>query len=153
VHYGLLDEEQGKAVMNKLLAKMKEVGFTNFGLGLPGNLIPVRDEDYAHKVRRWGWGKDPEGRDGFQIYENGGATGCYVYFTIKALNKLGMNKEADMILMPLLETFKNGGLEGNCPGSTMTKDWKTWSGECWGYEGFLVDNYLVFLAVTEDYLS
>jgi hypothetical protein len=28
----------------------------------------------------------------------------------------------------------------------MSKDWKTWNGECWGYEGFLCDGYMVLLA-------
>jgi hypothetical protein len=49
----------------------------------------------------------------------------------------------------MLESFKNGDFEGHCPGSKMTKDWKTWTGECWGYEGFLVDNYLALLAVLD----
>ncbi|MES2376086.1 MAG: hypothetical protein V4553_05900 [Bacteroidota bacterium] len=145
--YGLVDKEQAIGIMKSLLAKMKAVGYTDFKLGLPGNLIPVRDEDYAHADRRWGWGKDAEGKDGFQIYENGGASGCYVYFTLKALLDLGMKEEAEMILMPMLESYKIGDFEGYCPGSQMTKDWKTWNGECWGYEGFLVDNYLPFLAV------
>lgn len=147
--YGLVEKDQAVAIMKVLLAKMKEVGYTNFALGLPGNLIPIRDEDYTHADRRWGWGKDPEGKDGFQIYENGGASGCYAYFTIKALLDLNMRQEAEMILMPMLESYKTGEFEGNCPGGGMTKDWKTWSGECWGYEGFLVDNYLTFLAVTD----
>jgi hypothetical protein len=148
--YGLLTEEQGKKVMTRLIAKMEEVGYTDFSLGLPGNLIPIRREDYIHFDRRWGYGKDDEGRDGFQIYENGGATGCYAYYTIKALNLMGMQKEADAILNPMLESFTKGEFEGNCPGSTMTKDWKTWKGECWGYEGFLVDNYLTLLAVVDE---
>jgi hypothetical protein len=60
-----------------------------------------------------------------------------------------MKKEGDSILYPMLESFGKGGFEGYCTGSTMTRDWKTWSGECWGYEGFLVDNYLTFLAVVD----
>jgi hypothetical protein len=147
--YGLLTQEQGRALMQALLKKMKAVGYTDFRLGLPGNLIPVRPEDYAHHDRRWGYGKDEEGRDGFQIYENGGATACYAYFTIKALYRLGMRREAEHILLPMLESFKEGGFEGACPGSTMTRDWKAWNGDCWGYEGFLVDNYLTLLAVTD----
>jgi len=149
VCYGLIGMQQGKAIMTALLKKMNEVGYTNFRLGLPGNLIPVRREDYIHFDRRWGYGKDEEGRDGFQIYENGGATGCYAYFTIRALKMLGMQAQADAILNPMLESFTNGDFEGNCPDSTMTKDWKTWKGECWGYEGFLVDNYLTLLAVVD----
>lgn len=149
VCYGLLDDEQGRSVMNILLAKMKEVGYTDFHLGLPGNLIPVRNEDYVAHSHRWGWGQKDDGSDGFQIYENGGATGCYAYFTIKALYQLNMKEHADGIFFPMLESFKNGGFEGRCTGSDMSKDWKTWNGECWGYEGFLVDNYLPLLAVQE----
>jgi hypothetical protein len=126
---------------------MREVGYTDFRLGLPGNLVPIRPGDYVDKIRRWGYGAKEDGSDGFQIYENGGATACYTYFTIRALQLCGLQAEADAILYPMLESFKDGGFEGACPGSSMTRDWKTWTGECWGYEGFLVDNYLTFLAV------
>lgn len=147
VSYDLLTVEQGKQVMQRLLQKMKEVGYTNFKLGLPGNLIPVRPGDYVHHDKRWGYGANPDGSDGFQIYENGGATACYAYFTVKALYNLNMRNEADAIFMPMLESFKEGGFEGHCEGSGYTKDWKAWDGKCWGYEGYLVDNYLTLLAV------
>ena len=140
--YGLIEDEKAKAIMETLLQKMKEVGYTDFKLGLPGNLVPISKEDYTDRDKRFGYGS-------FQVYENGGATGCYVYFTIHALYKLGMHKEAEKILMAMLESYKEGGFQGNCPGSNMTKDWKTWKGECWGYEGFLVDNFLALLAVLD----
>ncbi|HEY6083196.1 MAG TPA: hypothetical protein VIU45_07035, partial [Chitinophagaceae bacterium] len=111
-------------------------------LGLPGNLIPVKNEDYMDKNKRWGY-------DNFQVYENGGATGCYAYYTIHALFKAGMRKEAGAILFPMLESYKYGGFEGYCSDNNMTKDWKSWKGECSGYEGFLVDNYLALLAVLD----
>lgn len=140
ITYGLIEEDAGKKIMEALLAKMKAVGYTDFSLGLPGNLIPVADMDYAHHEARWGYQQ-------FQVYENGGATGCYAYYTIHALFKLGMRTEAEAILYPMLEAYREGGFEGRCPGSEMTKDWKTWTGACWGYEGFLVDNFLSLLAV------
>jgi hypothetical protein len=143
--YDLINKEDAEKIMQSLLGKMKEVGYTDFSLGLPGNLIPIADEDYAHHDKRWGY-------QNFQAYENGGATGCYVYYTIQALLKLNMRKEAEAILFPMLKSFKEGGFEGNCAGSNMTKDWKTWKGECWGYEGFLTDNYLALLAVS-NYLA
>jgi hypothetical protein len=139
VVYGLIDVEAGKKIMQTLLHKMKEAGYTNFKLGLPGNLVPVADADYTHHDPRWGYQK-------FQVYENGGATACYAYFTIQALFNLNMREEAQALLFPMLESFKEGGFEGHCTASEMTKDWKTWTGECWGYEGFLVDNYLTLLA-------
>lgn len=148
VSYGLLTETQGKQVMQGILDKMQAVGYTNFSLGLPGNLIPIRREDYVHHDHRWGYGANEDGSDGFQVYENGGATACYSYFTIKALYQLGMRNEADKILLPMMDSFTKGDFEGKCSeGSEMTKDWKTWNGECWGYEGFLTDNYLTFLAM------
>lgn len=140
ITYGLVEGKKARKIMQRILEKMKEVGFKDFRLGLPGNLIPISDDDYAHKDPRWGYQK-------FQVYENGGASGCFAYFTIESLYKLRMRKEADSILFPMLQSFKEGGFEGKCEGGQMTKDWKTWTGECWGYEGFLVDNYLPLLAV------
>ncbi|WP_262250034.1 alpha-L-rhamnosidase-related protein [Parapedobacter soli] len=140
ISYGLIEEKKAAAIMRRILDKMKTVGFTDFRLGLPGNLLPIPKEDYTDIEERYGYGA-------FQVYENGGATGCYAYFTVHALYKLGMNREAEMILMPMLESYKNGDFQGHCPGSDKTKDWKSWNGECWGYEGFLVDNFLTLLAV------
>ena len=140
ISYGLLEKEQAKKVMKALLDKMKDVGYTDFRMGLPGNLIPIADKDYTAHSPRWGYQK-------FQVYENGGATGCFVYYTIHALYKLGMEKEAEEIFIAMMESYKLGGFQGHCSGSNMTKDWKTWKGECWGYEGFLVDNYLALLNV------
>ena len=140
--YDLVGAEQGKNMMRKLLDKMQAVGYTDFRLGLPGNLVPIADADYAHHIDRWGY-------QHFQVYENGGATGCYVYYTIHALFKLGMRTEAEQLLFSMLEAYKEGGFSGSCANSTMTKDWKTWDGACWGYEGFLVDNYLALLNVLD----
>jgi hypothetical protein len=57
---------------------------------------------------------------------------------------IGREKDANMILLPLLKGMSDGGFQGRCANGR-TKDWKTWSGECRGYEGFLVDNYMFLL--------
>ena len=146
IHYGLVPEDQANAIMDKLLAKMKEVGYTRFDLGLPGNLIPIARKDYVHLDPRWGGGQKEDNSDGFQIYENGGATACFAYFTLAALYDLGRREEADRILFPMLDAFEKGGFQGSGPNG-MTNDWKTWDGTPWGYEGFLTDNYYALLAV------
>ena len=46
IHYGLVPREQANAIMDRLLAKMREVGYNRFDLGLPGNLVPIA-KDYA----------------------------------------------------------------------------------------------------------
>jgi hypothetical protein len=143
--YGLLTDRQGNEIWDKLMAKMKEVGYNRFDLGLPGNLIPVRREDYVD--HNWGAGgpAKADGSDAFQIYENGGATACYAYFTIQALRKLGRDKEADGILFPMLKAFEEGGFQGR-GANGKTYDWTAWDGTPHGYEGLLVDGYLTLLA-------
>ncbi|MBN2577753.1 MAG: hypothetical protein JXB10_02090 [Pirellulales bacterium] len=146
IHYGLIPKDQANAIMDKLLAKMKEVGYTRFDLGLPGNLIPVARKDYVDLNPRFGGGKKEDNSDGFQIYENGGATACFAYFTLAALYDLGRRDEADRILFPMLKSFEEGSFQGFAPNG-MTNDWKAWDGTPWGYEGFLTDNYYALLAV------
>jgi hypothetical protein len=146
--YGLLDEEQARQAMRQILAKMKEVGYTDFSLGLPGNLIPVRRADYVDLDPRWGGPKREDGSDGFQVYQNGGASACFAYFTLGALYHLGEKQQADAILMPMLGAFERQGFSGRAPNG-MTYDWKDWHGGAHGYEGFLVDNYYALLAVLD----
>ena len=149
ISFGLLNTEQGNLVMDNLLSKMESVGFTDFSLGLPGNLIPIRKGDYTAPDHRWGGPSLEDGSDAFQIYENGGATACYTYFMIDALKKLNRNTDADKILHPILKSISEGNFSGKCANGK-SKDWKNWKGECWGYEGFLVDNYLVLLACLDE---
>jgi hypothetical protein len=144
--YGLIPPDQGNAIFDRLLTKMKEVGYTHFELGLPGNLIPVRREDYASLDRRWGARKNEDGSDGFQIYENGGATASFTFYTVVALYKLGRIDDGDRILFPILRAVKAGSFEGRGPNGR-TYDWKAWDGTPHGYEGFLSDNFMVLAAL------
>ncbi len=146
VYYDLVPQPQAGAIMDRLLKKMRSVGYTRFDLGLPGNLVAVPRKDYVHLDRRWGGGETEDNSDGFQIYENGGATACFAYFTVAALYKLDRRREADDILLPLLRSLEEGRFHGRAA-SGMTYDWKAWDGTPWGYEGFLVDSYYVLLAV------
>lgn len=140
IHFGLVPPERAHAIMDRLLAKMRAVGYTRFDLGLPGNLVVVPQADCTATDPRWG------GAGAFQVYENGGATACYAYYTLAALYDLGRHEEADAILFPMLESFERGSFAG-VGTNGMTNDWKTWDGTPWGYEGFLVDNYYALLAV------
>jgi hypothetical protein len=148
IHYGLVPRDRANSIMDHLLAKMKEVGYGRFDLGLPGNLVPVARKDYVDLNPRFGGGTNEANNDGFEIYENGGATACYAYYTLAALYDLGRSNEGDSILFPLLDSFAKGNFQGRCSNG-MSKDWKSWSGACWGYEGFLTDNYYALLAVMD----
>jgi len=146
ITYGLIPRDMANSIMDCMLAKMKEVGFSHFEYGLPGNLIPIRQEDYMVHNKRWGAPEKEDGSDGHQIYENGGATACMAYFTLQALYQLGRGKEADEILFPMLRAYEQGGFQGHGPNG-MTFDWKAWDGTPHGYEGLLVDSYQPLLAV------
>ena len=146
IHYGLVPKDKANAIMDRLMAKMRKVGYARFDLGLPGNLTSVARKDYAHKEPRFGGGHREDNADGFQIYENGGATACFAYFTLAALYDLGRREEADRMLMPILQAFEQGGFEGK-GANGLSNDWRAWDGTAWGYEGFLVDNYYTLLAV------
>lgn len=148
IHYGLVEKPQANAIMDKLLAKMKEVGYDKFSMGLPGNLITVPLKDYVHRTPdgRYGGGVLPDNSDGFQNYENSGATGAYAFFTLAALYDLGRRQEADAILFPMLEGYGECGFEGRGP-SGMSNDWRRWDGTPKGYEGLLTDDYYAMMAV------
>lgn len=150
VYYNLVPEDKAKDVMMALWNKMQEVGFTDFSLGVPGNLVSVRKEDYSHPDPRWGGGRLEDGSDAFQRYENGGASINWSYFTLKAFQRTGLGEQFNRIAEGILEGINSGAFQGSCSEGVMTKDWKTWSGECWGYEGFLCDGYLVLLALNPE---
>ena len=150
IRYGLVPPDQANAIMDKLMAKMQEVGYTQFHMGLPGNLITVALKDYVHRTPdgHFGGGVRADNADGFQKYENGGATGCFAYYTLAALYDLGRRPEADAILFPMLEEYDKGGFEGR-DALGHSNDWRMWDGTAKGYEGFLTDNYYTMLAVLE----
>ena len=145
VTYGLVTPEQGNRIWDKLWTKMDEVGYRRFDLGLPGNLIPIRREDYVDLNPRYGGPTKEDGSDGFQVFENGGASACFAYFTIQALRMLGRHAQADAILFPILASFRKGGFQGHGANGE-SYDWTDWKGNPNGYEGLLVDNYLTLLA-------
>jgi hypothetical protein len=117
-------------------------------MGLPGNLITVALKDYVHKTPdgRLGGGVLPDNSDGFENYENGGATGAFAYFTLAALYDLGRKEEADKILFAMLGEFDRCGFEGR-GAKGRSNDWRRWDGTPMGYEGYLTDNYYALLAV------
>jgi hypothetical protein len=142
ITYGLVDDEhKATGLLDAMVNKIKEVKYERFDLGLPGNLVNVPAGEYYEESTRWG------GSDAFQVYENGGASANHVYFVLAALYKLGMNEEADRILFPILNSFNQCRFQGTGSNGDLTNDWLAWDGTPHGYEGLLVDNYLVVKAV------
>ena len=152
---GLMANDLVRMTLDRYLAGAKgygQVGYTDFSLGLSGNLVPVKKGDYVHEnnpPEATGEPRLDDGSDGFQFYENGGATGCWVYYTVKALYRLGRAGDARRIFYPMLAGYSRGEFQGFCADGR-SRDWRDWRGGCHGYEGLLVDNYHALLAVLDD---
>jgi hypothetical protein len=138
--------------MDRIFTKMEDVGFNRFDLGLPGNLVPIKKGDYQSDEtppERFGVPRLEDGSDGFQFYENGGATGCWVYYAIKALCITGRKKRAAELMRAMLQSYANNSFLGFGENG-MSKDWRDWNGGCHGYEGLLTDNFMALLCIVEN---
>lgn len=160
VVYDLIPAEQQRAVLERLEAKREEVGFHHFQYGLPGNLLPIRREDYTAVctdslpyLRKGlpvplglGEPQRADGWDSFGFYENGGATMSQAYFYIRALGKVGVPSVRGME-DAILDSFDCG----ICFGEIFSgKDWAQWDGRSNGYEGLLSDQFYVLLAIAQN---
>jgi hypothetical protein len=152
VSYGLVEGPLAADLMDRILTKMEEVGFNRFDLGLPGNLVPIKKGDYQSDEtppERFGVPRLEDGSDGFQFYENGGATGCWVYYMIKALCITGRMKRASELMRAMLKSYANNTFLGFGENG-MSRDWRDWNGGCHGYEGLLVENFKALLCIVEN---
>jgi hypothetical protein len=135
--YGIVTQRQANAIMDRMQAKMKEVGYNCFQYGLPGNLtaIPPKDMCGIPVIVK-------PGRD-FQVYQNGGATGVHAYAYIQALYTLARRTEANAILEGMLSGYRDGLFQNGVPpaGVGNGADWKRWDGSPCGYEGYLADTF------------
>jgi len=142
IAYGLVPDDQANRIVDRIEAKMKEVGFSRFDLGLPGPLVPIPKNDYG--IGALGSPQKDDGSDAFGVFENGGASACMAYFYVQALYRLGRRAEADRILWPMMKTYADGGFQN---GVGAGGEWRRWDGRPSGYEGYLADAYYTQLAL------
>ncbi|OQY34770.1 MAG: hypothetical protein B6241_03565 [Spirochaetaceae bacterium 4572_59] len=145
ITYGLIEEIEARKILDRLEEKRLEVGYTHFGLGLPGNLIPIRREDYT-EGGVLGEPQTEDGSDSFGQYENGGATFSQSFYYLRALGMYNypVAKEMEEAVMDAFESEK--AFSGIGTGV----DWKDWSGKANGYEGLLSDQFYVLYAILEN---
>ncbi|HOD49758.1 MAG TPA: hypothetical protein PKY01_11455 [Candidatus Hydrogenedentes bacterium] len=146
IEYGLVDAAQGRSILEKLHAKMKTAGFSNIAFGVPCVLDPIPPGDYLQPAI--GAAQEPDGRDTWQEYMNGGITAGQVYHFLAAHYVVGMSEEADGILDAMLKTQHAGGFQNGVQDAyPKGVDWRRWNGDPCGYEGYLADNARFLLAV------
>lgn len=133
---GLVQGEDARAILRRLLDKLRAEGYGAWTWGIPGPLLPVHegDEGAWMPMQRWG------------SYENGGLCGMTAQHLIQALYTVGMREQADGILFTMLATFEREATHsGVFPGYMKSVDWRTAEGRPCGYN-YLADNYHFLLA-------
>jgi hypothetical protein len=136
IAYGLVGDDLANKIVDRIEAKMKEVGYTRFDLGLPGPLVVIPKNDYG--PGSLGSPQREDGTDTWQVFEHGGATACFASYYIQALYKLGRRAEADRILWPMMKAYGEGRYQN---GVGKGGEWTRWDGTPSGYEGMLADAY------------
>ncbi len=135
---GLIQPEVARQMIEKLWDGLINLGLWDLSLGLPGNIIPINDEDMAPAMHG-----QPLG-----FYQNAGLTHSQTRHFVGALYQTGMQKEGDMLLNKLCQSLENGTAFGGC-GSGV--DWKTWDGRPSGYEGLLTDQFGILAQALKRY--
>ena len=135
---GLLDDGLARDVMERLWAEALRVRMPDASLGLPGNLRSVADEDLADILQGYPLG----------FYQNGGRTHSQARHFVGALYRVGMTREADLLLARLCEGLADADVFG---GSGSGLDWRYWDGRPCGYEGLLTDQFGILAVALERY--
>lgn len=137
INEGVIPKREGRKMIKKLLAIMKKEGYGDLRFGIPGNVMPVAQEDTIFWPCMSDWGR----------YENGGLNGMNGFHFLTAMYNVGMNKEADEILFTVMNTYeKEMTHSGLMPGYCQSIDWRTPQGVPCGYN-YLADNYYFLLSV------
>ena len=131
---GLSDVEQGRAILQRLLAEAQRVGLPDAALGLPGNLWHIPDADLADIMQGYPLG----------YYQNGGRTHAQTRHFMMALYRVGLTAEADRLLERLCAGLADARVFG---GNQSGVDWRYWDDRPCGYEGLLTDQFGILEAV------
>ena len=94
VKYGLLSPEEGRPMLEKLWAKIDEVGFDRFDLGTPITLLPIKPGDY-----HYGPGGDRTvAAHAFKHYLNGGCCVSDTFHFLEASHMAGLGGGGELHL-------------------------------------------------------
>jgi len=152
VAYGIVSPQQGRKIMSRVVEKSKSIGFKNWHLGIPGNLIPCRKEDLIGP--RIGIDGSPI-KDGFywpddlteetafgNRYPNGTIHPPLVWPYLLGLQVVGLDKEADRILNAMIESAKEGLFQNGIVNVGYSgAEHFYFNGNTCGYEGYLPESF------------
>jgi len=152
VAYGIVPPQQGRKILSRVVEKSKSIGFENWHLGVPGNLIPCRKEDMikprigidGSPVKSdFYWPDDLTEEAAFgNRYPNGTIHPPLVWPYLLGLQVAGLDDEADRILNAMIESakeglFQNGIVNIGYGGA----EHFYFNGNTCGYEGYLPESF------------
>lgn len=142
VCFGLVEDDQAYAIMARQEAKREELELRDFHYGLPMNLTSIPNVDVPVEERS----RRADGLDRFGIYLNGALTFMFAEYYLGALSKWGFTQTADMVCEHLLESLADNRIVGGVFSGT---EFFTWEGVPCGYEGVMMDQFRIMLAVAQ----
>lgn len=139
---GLVDDELAKRILAKCLAKMKDIGFTQYQYGLPTNLLPMQKDDWnQHGAQPW------------QGYMNGSLTPPYSHYFLMALYRHGFREEAERMLWAQVGSFDKGTFNSGVriphmpPRNPVGSAFYYWDGSRANGEGYLPENWHAYATI------
>jgi hypothetical protein len=157
VAYGIVGPDQGRQILSRIVAKSKSIGFDQWHLGVPANLIPCRKEDMiSARIGLDGqpvkddfyWPDSLTEKDAFgHRYPNGTIHPTLVWYYLLGLQVAGLADEADRILNAMIGSaeeglFQNGIVNVGYGGAEHFYI----NGRTCGYEGYLPESYNFLMA-------
>jgi hypothetical protein len=138
---GLVNDELANQILDRLLAQMKKIGFTQYQYGLPTNLLPMQTDEWKNGPHPW------------QGYMNGSITPPYSNYVIMALYKMGRREEAEALLWPQVASFDKGtfnagvGIPDMPQRNPIGSAFYNWAGTATVGEGYLPENWHAYAGI------
>lgn len=157
VSYGIVSPAAGKEILQKVVARSKTIGFTNWQLGVPANLIPCKKADMiGPRIGIDGkpikddfyWPDDLTEEAAFgNRYPNGTIHPPLVWHYLLGLQVAGLHEESDMILDAMIESAKDGLFQNGIVNVGYGGAEHFYSnGKTCGYEGYLPESFNFLMA-------
>ncbi|OQA33176.1 MAG: Bacterial alpha-L-rhamnosidase [Betaproteobacteria bacterium ADurb.Bin341] len=141
---GLVDDALAKSIVEKFVAKMKEIGFgeAQYKYGMLTNLLPMENDEWNH-----------HGAHAWQGYMNGSITPPYSHYFLMALYRHGFRDVAEKMLWAQVESFDKGTFNAGVRIPYMPQRnpvgsaFYTWDGAQSVGEGYLPENWHAYASL------
>lgn len=167
--YGLVGKAQGRRILGRIMARLRELKPGGWRWGVPVNLLPVPDFDLIQPAFTAGLSggmmteklpiarddlglpryQDPTGELSFRgvaLY-NGATQTMLTAYLLQGLIAMDMPDDAEWILEPMLQAAEAGELQNGLHVKSGTgAEHHDWDGHPNGYEGYLPEGWHFLLA-------